>query len=111
MSLFVLHRPHGMHVFNRLPGFFSSQVDLLGSRPVKTQSYVIRDDDDDDDDVDNDHQIQSAGDHCRSLPHDRPGTTEHRRGAQIQRRLHGMGMDRQLSTIPSALLPVTRSSR
>ena len=47
MSLFVLHRRHGMHVFNRLPGFFSSQVDLLGSRPVKTQSYVIRDDDDD----------------------------------------------------------------
>ena len=56
MSLFVLHRPHGMHVFNRLPGFFffSSQVDLLGSRPVKTQSYVIRDDDDDNDD----HPIQ-----------------------------------------------------
>ena len=51
---------------------------------------------------DNDHQIQSAGDHCRSLPHDRPGATEHRRGAQIQRRLHGMGMDRQLSTIPSS---------
>ena len=43
---------------------------------------------------DNDHQIQSAGDHCRSLPHERPGATEHRRGAQIQRRLHGMGMDR-----------------
>jgi len=43
-----------MHVFNRLPGYFSSQVDLLGSRPVKTQSYVIRDDDDDDDD----HPIQ-----------------------------------------------------
>ena len=57
MSLFVLHRRHGMHVFNRLPGFFSSQVDLLGSRPVKTQSYVIRDDDDDDDD-DDDHPIQ-----------------------------------------------------
>jgi hypothetical protein len=37
-----------MHVFNRLPGFFfSSQVDLLGSRPVKTQSYIIRIDDDD----------------------------------------------------------------
>jgi hypothetical protein len=54
MSLFVLHRSHGMHVFNRLPGFFSSQVDLLGSRPVKTQSYVIHDDDDDDDDDDND---------------------------------------------------------
>ena len=54
MSLFVLHRPHGMHVFNRLSGFFSSQVDLLGSRPVKTQSYVIHDDDDDDDD----HPIQ-----------------------------------------------------
>ncbi len=48
MSLFVLHRPHGMHVFNRLPDFFSSRVDLLGSRPVKTQSYVIHDDDDDD---------------------------------------------------------------
>jgi hypothetical protein len=58
MSLFVLHRPHGMHVFNRLPGFFSSsQVDLLSSRPVKTQSYVIHDDDDDDDD-DDDHPIQ-----------------------------------------------------
>jgi len=55
MSLFVLHRPHGMHVFNRLPGFFSSQVDLLGSRPVKTQSYNIHDDDNDDDD---DHPIQ-----------------------------------------------------
>ncbi len=50
---------------------------------------------------DNDHQIQSAGDHCRSLPHDRPGATDHRRGAQIHRRLHGMGMDRQLSTIPT----------
>ena len=52
-----------MHVFNRLPGFFSSQVDLLGSRPVKTQSYVIRDNDDDcndddDDDDDDDHPIQ-----------------------------------------------------
>ena len=60
---------------------------------------------------DNDQQIQSAGDHCRSIPHDRPGATEHRCGAQIQRRLHGMGMDRQLLIIPSVLRPVTRSSR
>jgi hypothetical protein len=57
MSLFVLHRPHGMHVFNHLPGFFSSQMDLLGSRPVKTQSYVIHDDDDD-------HPIHVEDDDC-----------------------------------------------
>ncbi len=51
---------------------------------------------------DNDHQIQSACDHCRSLPHDRPGATEHRRSAKIHRLLHGMRVSAAQPRIPLA---------